>query len=143
MNNRSPRPPTLHEPPLTEWTTSYDVASNIETSDKPYLGFLGVAAAATTAAATAAAAAAAAAEAAAACLLALAAAMCFACLARETASAAAAAAAAGAKAPAAGVELRPLGVALRQRLKLVHFSAQRKRFRWDRGWLEGVFRGGL
>ena len=29
----------------------------------------------------------------------------------------------------------------RQGLTLVHFSAQRKRFLWDRGCIEGLFRG--
>ena len=31
----------------------------------------------------------------------------------------------------------------RQGLTLVHFSAQRKRFRWDLGCMQGLFRGCL
>ena len=44
--------------------------------------------------------------------------------------------------PAAGGALSssPAGGALRQGLTLVHFSAQRERVLWDKGYIEGLFR---
>ena len=41
----------------------------------------------------------------------------------------------------AGVRSSSLEMASDQGLTLVHFSAQRKRFLWDRGCIEGLLRG--
>ena len=46
-------------------------------------------------------------------------------------------------APRAATSARMCRSAPRQGLSLVHFSAQRKRFLWDRGCIKGLFRGCL